>query len=1128
MKNSIRQYIYKQKQRWPSLLMFLAIFASTIALALVGNGPSYAAAPDSININGSECLMTMLMSGGRGNFRGNNGNIVYDIDQLPSSAKNAINNDPELKADYDTINGLDQDTVYPVITLDPKVNTGNNPENCRPLISSDTAHSILYSRPSSPSEFFGVISGSDTLRLASYSAETKQITIASATTAGDNRPVSYNVGGDAALITNEMFKSGGTNIGYCSFVPSGGVYAECMKAAFVDFNTISYRGEIYKLANWRGGDKDPLRYRLDPATSPYTGRKNQLGSCSDKIPYFEIDNDDDSPLDELTADGNDNIYRGLFGNLSSLGSRTTPHNIDYYDADLACNASDKTRVAVYDLVNITRVAQYYPTQKQVAITAKGTSSTGNKEKLLQQTMTQHATEAKIFVGTAIGDCEKVPSVTFDTDPTGATTGYLSATWFTPDPDESCSDVSTKISVKVTPDEVPPPPAGGGGGTGGAIDPDKNCSSEGGPLGFIICPALLVMDEATQKLEEVIREFLFVEPDQFDRNGGGANLYNSWSVFRGLATVIIVIIALVMIFSQAMGEGIFDNYSVKKLLPRLVIAGIGIQLSWFLLGELVNVFNILGNGISGLIMSPFGIDTETNLRDIMPTFEGGGRMVGLVIIGGAAFLGAIVPIALGAAAAIFVGFITLIVRNIIIFLGVVLAPVAIAMSVLPGTQKLSKWWWESLEKALMMYPIVMVLLAAGKIVSKILMDSAGIDPNSSQPNNLEFTTALAAIVAWYIPYFFLPKALQAGGSALSKISGLAGDKSKGMFDKAKGWNDAYKKNKKTRREANAFDPREDRGRLRKILDAKTRTGAYIAGGAIGPGSKFERGNLKVQGAKAAAQKRQFNLQEALDEVKASELKTAVQKAALQFNGVAGPAGVARLITAATSATESVATRQAAVERLITLKDARALDIVSRDDLGKVAFKSASDGGQYSAIKEFAPHMAPGTTGGADNDAFIGAKNKDANGQPVGPNISTNIASAEDMSKWSADTWRLAMQSGNDEIKRRADDILNNEKIKSTISGEVAGILEANRIPRSDRRLKRNIKLVGYQNNFKLYSYQYIWSDVFYVGVMAQDLIDIRPDVLSKDKWGYYHVDYLKLGFELQTLEQWESKQTVKKD
>lgn len=78
------------------------------------------------------------------------------------------------------------------------------------------------------------------------------------------------------------------------------------------------------------------------------------------------------------------------------------------------------------------------------------------------------------------------------------------------------------------------------------------------------------------------------------------------------------------------------------------------------------------------------------------------------------------------------------------------------------------------------------------------------------------------------------------------------------------------------------------------------------------------------------------------------------------------------------------------------------------------------------------------------------------------------------------------------------------------------------PPSDRRLKRNIEPVGTFNGIQLYRFQYLWSDQFYVGVMAQDLLGTKhADALGNSFMGYYTVDYAKLGTRMYTLEEWEA-------
>lgn len=64
--------------------------------------------------------------------------------------------------------------------------------------------------------------------------------------------------------------------------------------------------------------------------------------------------------------------------------------------------------------------------------------------------------------------------------------------------------------------------------------------------------------------------------------------------------------------------------------------------------------------------------------------------------------------------------------------------------------------------------------------------------------------------------------------------------------------------------------------------------------------------------------------------------------------------------------------------------------------------------------------------------------------------------------------------------------------------------------SDRRLKTDIRRLGTSPaGIPIYAFRYIWGGPLFVGTMAQDLLLIRPDVLSQDATGYYTVDYAEL-------------------
>jgi hypothetical protein len=72
--------------------------------------------------------------------------------------------------------------------------------------------------------------------------------------------------------------------------------------------------------------------------------------------------------------------------------------------------------------------------------------------------------------------------------------------------------------------------------------------------------------------------------------------------------------------------------------------------------------------------------------------------------------------------------------------------------------------------------------------------------------------------------------------------------------------------------------------------------------------------------------------------------------------------------------------------------------------------------------------------------------------------------------------------------------------------------------SDRRLKRDIVRLGASpSGLPIYSFQYVWGGPRYVGVMAQDMLKLRPDAVIYDESGYYKVDYSRIDVDMREEE-----------
>jgi hypothetical protein len=74
--------------------------------------------------------------------------------------------------------------------------------------------------------------------------------------------------------------------------------------------------------------------------------------------------------------------------------------------------------------------------------------------------------------------------------------------------------------------------------------------------------------------------------------------------------------------------------------------------------------------------------------------------------------------------------------------------------------------------------------------------------------------------------------------------------------------------------------------------------------------------------------------------------------------------------------------------------------------------------------------------------------------------------------------------------------------------------------SDVRAKHDVVLLGQlDNGLDFYRFSYNGSDKAYVGVMAQDVVKVRPDAVTTGPGGYLRVYYDRLGLTMQSYEDW---------
>jgi hypothetical protein len=316
------------------------------------------------------------------------------------------------------------------------------------------------------------------------------------------------------------------------------------------------------------------------------------------------------------------------------------------------------------------------------------------------------------------------------------------------------------------------PGGGtdtGGADSGASSHSTDCSSSGFSLGFFMCP---IYDGAGQfsdwLLSNIVQPFLRTSPVSTNPSDPS---YKVWSMFRVYGDIFLVIALLVVVFGQSIGGGLVDAYTAKKVLPRLLIAAILINLSIYIVAFLVDVTNVIGGSIGAAMTAP--LDGQ-GLFQITPSGLALGEIAGATAIAGAGgilafglaavfttsffpFIGLFVL--MPAVLALIVIFVTLALRKAIILALILVAPVAFALYCLPNTEQYFRKWWDVLVKALMIYPVVMIMFAVCDILAVTVVQS-------NNKNN-----ALAVVISFllqFLPLLFIPYAMRLSGSAIASV------------------------------------------------------------------------------------------------------------------------------------------------------------------------------------------------------------------------------------------------------------------------------------------------------------------------------------------------------------------------
>lgn len=318
----------------------------------------------------------------------------------------------------------------------------------------------------------------------------------------------------------------------------------------------------------------------------------------------------------------------------------------------------------------------------------------------------------------------------------------------------------------------------------------SCAIQG--VGWIICGPSRWIAGGMDLIYGWISDFLTVKPLADDTTNG---MYQAWDIVRGIANACFLIAFLLIIYAQVSSYGI-SNYEIKKMVPKLILAAILVNVSYYICAYAVDLSNILGNAVQNAfveVREALRTSTQTAEGWDMTAFTfkniteyvlsagaiGGGTFLGLTAFAGSTIGGSIsglvfmlFPILIAGVLSVTVALIILAARQALITVLIVIAPLAFVAYLLPNTEKWFEKWRGLFTTMLMVFPMFSLLFGGSQLASYLILQNAD-----------QLTIVLLALFIQVAPLALTPFLLQFSGSLLGRIAGMVNNPQRGIIDRA---------------------------------------------------------------------------------------------------------------------------------------------------------------------------------------------------------------------------------------------------------------------------------------------------------------------------------------------------------
>ena len=353
---------------------------------------------------------------------------------------------------------------------------------------------------------------------------------------------------------------------------------------------------------------------------------------------------------------------------------------------------------------------------------------------------------------------------------------------------------------------------------------RPCTKQTGQIvGFFLCPLFNMIvtgyDNVIHMVSDSLKWTILVNNTEAQK---------AWLNILAIANVTLAIAFIVVLCMYTLNTGnALRAYDAKKLLSRLILVAVAINLSYYICGALADLSNIAGVGIYDLL-------GQSANGDIF-----GRNIFFAIMLSSVATIGTLIIALLNFSLAfkLILLVLTLIsLRQAALLMLIIVSPLAFACYLLPNTEKWYKQWLDWYIKLLLVFPFFTATAGATQILAPILYDMGGI-----------FAIMVPIILA--APVFIVIPIFKMAGGLMSLMTNQA-DKMTKPLDKM------ARKNDRARRQPYTSQLHNKALNFQNKNSASTNKFARFAGKAMGvaTGTRLQAQSAMASSSLQAAQQK----------------------------------------------------------------------------------------------------------------------------------------------------------------------------------------------------------------------------------------------------------------------------------